>query len=228
MRPNVHSSNEMMTDACQPDCSVPRDHLYFPREAEHYMGMPASSITRRDWTLDEFYRERDNAPPGERWEYVDGEVLVTPSPRWVHQAAVTELLVRVNPYVKTHRLGRIFAAPLDVRLDARLVLQPDVLVVPPGQLRHESDIVRQLVLAVEILSPSSARHDRFRKRPAYQRNRVADYWIIDTESRMIERWTPDDTRPEQLSDVLQWHPAGATEPFILNLDEYFASIAVEE
>lgn len=192
------------------------------------MGMPASSITRQDWTLDEFYRERDKAPPGERWEYVDGEVLVTPSPHWTHQRASLRLALKLEPFVRAHGIGELFTAPLDVRLDPRLVLQPDLLVVPPGELRRKSDIVRRLVLAVEILSPSSARHDRVRKRPAYQRNRVADYWIVDAESRMVERWTPDDTRPEQLSDVLKWHPAGATEPFVLNLDEFFASIAVED
>jgi Uma2 family endonuclease len=84
------------------------------------------------------------------------------------------------------------------------------------------------LLAVEIVSPSSARHDRVRKRPAYQRNRVPEYWIVDDISQMIERWTPDNERPEQLAERLTWHPAGASEPFILDLVEFFKEVAAED
>ena len=192
------------------------------------MGMPAGITARRDWTLDEFYAARDAAPFGERWEYVDGEVLVTPSPHWTHQANVTTLLLRLAPFVERHSLGRIFTAPLDVLLDPKLVLQPDVLVVPPGELRRKSDVIRHLLLAIEIVSPSSARHDRVIKRPRYQRNRVPDYWIFDGESRTVDRWGPDDTRPEQLSDELRWHPPGASQPFVLDLEAFFRETAPEE
>ena len=187
------------------------------------MGMPATTDRRR-WTLEEFYHERDAAPQGERWEFVDGEVLVTPSPHWRHQAVSAELALELHPYVRAQSLGRFFTAPLDVLLDPKLVLQPDLLVVPPGELRVKSDVVKRLLLAVEIVSPGSARHDRVTKRPRYQRNRVPDYWIFDAESETVERWGPDDTRPEQLSEELRWHPAGASEPFVLDLPKFFAAL----
>jgi Uma2 family endonuclease len=196
--------------------------------AEQIMVMPAHRTLRRRWTEDEFYAARDAAPPGERWELVDGEVLVTPSPQWMHQRIVVRLTVVIDAYVRANALGELFTSPLDVRLEPSLVLQPDLLVVPPGAIGRRSDIVRHLLLAVEIVSPSSARHDRVTKRPRYQRNRVPDYWIVDEMSQTIERWTPDDDRPELLPERLVWHPAGAAEPFVLDLVEFFAGLVPED
>lgn len=187
------------------------------------MGMPAIMLQRR-WTLEEFYRERDAAPQGERWEFVDGEVLVTPSPHWSHQGVGLQLAVLFNAYVRQNDIGRVFTSPLDVKLAKNLVLQPDVLVVPKGELRSRKDEVQRLLLAAEVISPSSARYDRVVKRPHYQRERVSEYWVIDTSSRTIERWRPDDERPEIVSDSLRWHPAGAAAPFDLRLDELFEDL----
>jgi Uma2 family endonuclease len=108
------------------------------------------------------------------------------------------------------------------------VTQPDLLVVPNGELRKRSDVIQHLVLAAEVLSPSSARHDRVKKRPAYQRNRVSEYWIIDEQSRTIERWRPEDDRPEIVSVEFVWRPAGASEPFTLSLPEFFLGVLPED
>lgn len=208
--------------------TLARGRLPYLRRVEHLMGMPALRAPGRQWTLEEFYHERDSAPPGERWEYVDGEVLVTPAPNWVHQRAVTRLYDALATYVRQHRLGDLFAASPDVRLDPRLVLQPDLLLVPPGHLRKRSDYVHRLVLAAEVLSPGSARHDRVKKRPVYQRNRTSEYWIVDERSQTIERWRPDDDRPEILSEQLVWHPEGASEPLVFDLAAYFTQVVPEE
>jgi Uma2 family endonuclease len=130
--------------------------------------------------------------------------------------------------VRAHNLGETFVSPLDVKLEPGLVMQPDVLVVPVGEVRRRSDVVGHLLLAVEVLSPSSARFDRVTKRPAYQRNRVPEYWIVDGWSRTVERWHPDDERPEIVSDMIVWHPAGATVPFTLDLPEFFDQVLPED
>jgi Uma2 family endonuclease len=111
-----------------------------------------------------------------------------------------------------------------VRLEPGLVLQPDVLVVPAGELQNRSDVVHRLLVAVETLSPGSARHDRVTKRPHYQRTRVPEYWIIDDRSQTVERWRPDDERPELLGETLVWAPSGASEPFVLDLRAFFAEV----
>ena len=191
------------------------------------MAMPAHAPHRR-WTEEEFYAARDAAPPGERWELVDGEVLVTPTPHWVHQRIVGRLFELITPYVRLHALGETFPSPLDVELEPGIVLQPDILVVPTRELTRRSDVVRRLLLAVEIVSPSSARHDRVRKRAHYQRSRVPEYWIVDETSQTIERWTPDDGRPELLAEQLAWQPSGTTEPFVLDLVRFFKEISTED
>ena len=204
-----------------------RDRLPLFFAAEHIMAMPAQRAPNRRWTEEEFYAARDAAPFGERWELVEGEVLVTPSPHWMHQRIIVRLTVLLDAYVRTHALGEVFTSPLDVKFEPGLVLQPDILVVPTGELRRRSDIVRRLLLAAEIVSPSSARHDRVTKRPHYQRNRVSEYWIIDDMSRTFERWRPDDERPELIAEQLVWHPDGAAEPFVLDLVRFFTDMAME-
>jgi Uma2 family endonuclease len=195
--------------------------------AEQIMAMPAHA-PHRPWTEEEFYAARDAAPPGERWELVDGEVLVTPSPHWLHQRIVGRLYVLLDAYVRPRGFGEVFASPLDVKLQPGLVLQPDLLVVPSGELRRRSDTVKRLLLAAEVVSPSSARYDRVTKRPHYQRNRVSEYWIVDDMSRTIERWTPDDDRPELLAEQLTWHPSGVSEPFGLDIVQFFKDVAAED
>ena len=83
--------------------------------------------------------------------------------------------------------------------------------------------IRELLLAVEVLSPSSARHDRVRKRPLYQRH-VPDYWIVDLDARLVEEWTPNDERPALTTETLSWHPIGATTAFSLDLPVCFESV----
>jgi Uma2 family endonuclease len=204
------------------------DRLLVTSAAEQIMVMPAQRMPSRRWTEQEFYAARDAAPQGERWELVDGEVLVTPSPHWMHQRTALEFAIRLRPYVRAQSLGELFVAPLDVKMRPGLVLQPDLLVVPAGVLRSYEDIVDRLLLAVEIISPSSARFDRVVKRPKYQRERVPEYWAVDERSGTVERWRPDDERPEILSEKLVWHPADASEPFVLDLAEFFAEISVPD
>lgn len=189
--------------------------------AEQIMGMAAQQSAARRWTEAEFYDARESAPPGERWELVDGEVLVTPSPHWRHQGLAVSLIVLLHEYVRTTRIGALFTAPLDVKLEPGLVLQPDLLVVPAGELRDKDYFVSRLLLAVEILSPSSARFDRVVKRPRYQHNRVPEYWVVDHESRTFERWQPDDERPAILAEELVWHPDSASTPFVLDIPKLF-------
>lgn len=122
----------------------------------------------------------------------------------------------------------MFTAPLDVKLQPGLVLQPDILVVPNGVLRVHADVVDRLVLAAETLSPSSARHDRVKKRPTYQRNRVPEYWVVDERSGAVERWRPDDERPDIVAEWLVWHPEGAGVPLEIDLVAFFAELAVPD
>ena len=82
----------------------------------------------------------------------------------------------------------------------------------------------RLLLAVEILSPSSARADRYVKRQLYQSEGVPEYWIVDPASRFIERWRPGDDEPEVLTEVLRWAPVEGREALVVDLVGYFAAV----
>lgn len=78
-------------------------------------------------------------------------------------------------------------------------MQPDVFVVPeeliPARYTTGWGHVRWLLLAVEILSPATERVDRRVKRDFYLAGGVHEYWIVDLDARVIERWVPDRPTP---------------------------------
>ena len=83
-------------------------------------------------------------------------------------------------------------------------MQPDVFVVPPAEVEGEWVDIAHLLLAVEVVSPSSARGDRVVKRPMYQRHAVDTYWVVDPDAALVEVWHPGDERPAIVTDVLTW------------------------
>ena len=201
--------------------------LLFPdTQCGQIMAMPA---TRHRWTAREVRQLIADSPLATpRYELVDGELLVTPSPAWPHQRAVQILMRELSMYLRAEPVGHIGNSPFDVEPEPELIVQPDVFVLPIAESRRLLGEMpaRALMLAVEILSPSSSRHDRVIKRPAYQRH-VPDYWVIDLDARLVERWAPSDVRAELITQTLNWRPAGATTSFELDLPSYFAEIFLE-
>jgi Uma2 family endonuclease len=150
---------------------------------------------------------------------VDGELLVTPSPGRTHQRVVSRLLVELTGYLDVERVGLALISPSDVELEPETMVQPDLYVLPAADAMEEFP-ARALLLAVEVLSSSTARYDRGTKRRLYQRS-VPEYWIVDVDALLVERWRPGDARPEIVTAVLEWSPAGAASPFRLDLDAFF-------
>ena len=184
------------------------------------MGMP--DLARR-WTREEVLALPDD---GNRYELINGELLVTPAPRWIHQLAVLALYRRLYPYVTRHRLGQVMVSPADLDLKRGQWVQPDLFVVAPvgGRMPRDWSECDVPILIAEALSPSTARYVRGIKRREYQDAGVADYWIVDVDGRVIEHWRPLDERPAILDAVLEWRPNPAVEPFVIGLREYFAEV----
>jgi Uma2 family endonuclease len=187
------------------------------------MVMPA---TQRRWTAHEVRQliaESPLATP--RYELVDGELLVTPSPNEPHQRAVFLLALALHEYLERNPIGQVYTSPFDVELEPNTIVQPDVFVLP----MHEVERVcrqmpaRELLIAAEVLSASSSRGDRVTKRPLYGR-RVPEYWIVDLDARIVERWPLHAQRPEVVISTREWHPTGVAEPFRLGLPRSFAAV----
>jgi Uma2 family endonuclease len=192
------------------------------------MGMPAAK--RERWTRAEVEQLiADNPLVTPRYELVDGELFVTPSPVPPHQIIVAELYAALREYVRASTLGRVYFSPSDIELEAESYVQPDLYVVPPEQdrrLRVERKATT-LSLAIEVLSPSSARGDRGRKRLLYQRH-VPEYWIVDIDARLVERWRTTDDRPEIVRQELIWAPAPNLPPLVIDLDAVFAELSDDD
>lgn len=183
------------------------------------MGMPAPIY----WTADMVRALPDD---GNRYELVYGELLVTPAPRPWHQFVVHRLSVALELYVRAEPVGVVMTAPADISWGREDVLvQPDVFVVRTDEARTlEWSRMRGLLLAVEVLSPSSQRADRFAKRKRYQDAGVPFYWLVDADERVVEIWTPADQFPSFERGRLTWHPAGAAVTFTLDLAELFRPV----
>jgi len=199
---------------------LPRDPLPPRAEAEHTMGMPEQA-TR--WTAAMVRALPDD---GNRYEVVDGELLVTPAPARPHQWVVGAIHVELELYARAQGRFVVMLSPSDVELDRYGLVQPDVFVegLVDGRPAGEWNAGAPLLLAVEVLSPSTARTDRTTKRRRYQRAGIPEYWIVDPDARVIERWRPDDERPEILAERIVWHPESAAEALTIDLPPLFARI----
>ncbi len=182
------------------------------------MGMPQPIA---GWTVAEVLQLPDD---GKRYEVVDGELLVSPAPSLPHQETVWRLARSLASYVDAQGIGRVLLSPADLEFDERTLVQPDLFVAPliDGRRPRSWKEIRSLILAVEVLSPSTARADRQIKRRRYQRHGVAEYWIVDLDARLVERWRPADERPEILAERLEWQPTGEIPPLEIDLPPLFA------
>jgi Uma2 family endonuclease len=190
------------------------------------MGMPA---IRRRWTPADVRALMDAQRGWPRYELIDGELIVTPAPAPVHQFAIALLLRTLYDYVGEQGIGIAVTSPADLELRPGTIVQPDVFVMPMSPRPRDGTImtwseVRSLVLAVEVISPSSVRTDRVVKRDFYLTVPVAEYWCVDLDARMIERWFPERETPVVTRGTLEWLPAGARDALTVDLTALFASV----
>ena len=125
---------------------------------------------------------------GRRYELIDGELLVTPSPSSAHQWVVGSLHAILRQHVVANGLGMVFVSPLDVILTERSAPQPDIVYVESARRERVTDrgIEGAPTLVVEVLSPSRPALDLVQKRRLYRENGIPHYWIADPESRSLE------------------------------------------
>ena len=143
-------------------------------------------VTQRSGTL-VTYEDYCNLPDEERYELIDGELTMAAAPSVLHQMVQDNIGLSLNLFIRANNLGRLFYTATDVYLSDTNVVQPDLLFVS----RERAHILTYGVingapdLVVEILSPSTARLDKVRKRELYARFRVPEYWQADAETRSV-------------------------------------------
>ena len=141
---------------------------------------PAVKLTYEDYCA---------APADERYELLDGELIMVPAPNLKHQRVNRELSTRLDRFIKDQALGELLYAPCDVLLSDNDIVQPDLLFVSRERehlLSGGKNVQGAPDLAVEILSPSSAEQDRGKKRALYGKHGVTEYWLVDPVAETIQ------------------------------------------
>jgi len=184
------------------------------------MAMPAANTK---WTVDMLDALPDD---GQRYEIIDGELFVTPAPSDVHQYVVAELLAHLLEYLRGSGVGHPVISPADVRREDRRLnrVQPDIFVVRVvnGKRPTYPFDLTDLLLAVEVESPSNSRYDYQTKRGLYLGAGVPEYWIVNPDARTVSRWRRAGDPGEVLSRELAWHPDGMSKPLFVELPAFFA------
>ncbi len=161
----------------------------------------------------------------ERYELLNGELVMAPAPGEIHQYILGELYFEMRAFIRKRNLGKVYFAPFDVVLSDTDVVQPDLLfvsnerenIITPENIQGAPDLV------VEILSPATAERDRTLKLDLYARHGVHEYWIVDPDARTIMVLR----RGERRFEVAGIYGAGQTarspilEGFSIALDEIF-------
>ena len=143
--------------------------------------------TQRSGTL-VTYEDYCNMPEDERYEIIDGELIMVAAPRRLHQGTSRNIGTPLDIYVKENRLGEMYYAPTDVILSNINVVQPDILFVSKARdhILVDEGVRGAPYLVVEVLSPSTAHLDKVRKRELYARFRVPEYWQADVDDLSVE------------------------------------------
>ena len=182
------------------------------------MAMPD---TARRYTVDEVLAFPDD---GNRYELVDGELLVTPTPSPLHQLVLGRLYLELVSYLKEQPEHTVLFSPAEITWGDDQFVQPDLFSIPAAEVSASWETVKTLLLAAEVLSPSSERGDRTVKRKLYQRQRVQTYWIVDPDAALVEVWHPEDARPGIVTDTLRWRVTPEAEEFVMELGPLFADL----
>jgi Uma2 family endonuclease len=146
--------------------------------------MTPTVIEKKKYTYEDYLK----TPEGERYELIEGELLMTPSPVPKHQGISRELEFHILQFVKANDLGEVFDAPCDVYLDNENVVQPDILFISKEKLNiiGEKNIQGAPDLVIEIISENTAYRDFVQKKRLYAKFGVKEYWIVIPGEELIE------------------------------------------
>lgn len=136
----------------------------------------------------------------ERIEIINGKAVMMAPPSTVHQEISGELFRQIANFLEGKQC-KVYPAPFGVRLfekngdapeDVDTMVEPDITVICDRSKIDKYGCKGAPDLVVEILSPSSLRHDRLVKLGLYQRAGVREYWIVDPKNKAVQVFTLND------------------------------------
>lgn len=164
---------------------------------------------------------------GNRYEILDGELIVSPARSRVHQELLSRLYRLVYQHGDASGLGKVYFAPVDVRLSPHDIVQPDLLFIRADRLDiyRDNPVEGPPDLVVEVISPSSRVRYTVRKARVYAAAGVPEYWLPDLAEhrfslRVLREGRYEETPPDGgrlRSNVLP--------DLVLKLDDLFADLS---
>lgn len=183
------------------------------------MGMPAHM--QPYYAVDEVLAFSDD---GNMYELIYGDLVVSIAPPVWHQKTVMRLTHILRDYCQREAVGHVFCVGADLSWGRRdVITQPDVFVLSlkDSGIDRWAD-VHHVPLIAEVLSPSTARHDRFGKRIVYRDPREATYSIVDADNHLDDVWNPDAQFPRVERGHITWSPPGTSQPLVIVFADLFA------
>ena len=177
------------------------------------MAMPLPEYTTAD--LRRFPRD------GNRYELLEGILIVTPAPGTAHQIVLSRLQHAVSTYLAPRGLA-LALSPGEIEIAPKTLLDPDLLVIPshyrPGTPWPR---ISGWWLAVEVFSQSSKVFDRDFKRDAYLQLGVAEVWLVDLREQCVLVSRQAGPRDERYAGRLVWRPPTMDGAMELNVPDLF-------
>jgi Uma2 family endonuclease len=181
------------------------------------MGVP--TITTDPMTVEEFYALTDTRPDEEKWELIEGEPILNAWPTRVHQRIALNIAAWLHRYASEHQVEWEVLPGLGVRISGRDLPVPDVLIRPgtPPRGDPRSRECDDVIVALEVLSPSTESRDLRWKRNAYTNlPSLTHYVVIAQDAVDVVVFARDDgfaeRRLRSLDDVLELSSLGVSLP----------------
>lgn len=127
-------------------------------------------------------------PEGVHCQVIDNIIYMSPSPTFEHQDVIADIHYAFKDFLRTKKLGKCVAAPIDVFLDGKNAFQPDLVYLSNENLRligADRKIHGAPDIVVEVLSPGNQNDDKHKKKNAYEKNGVGEYFIVEPKSRQV-------------------------------------------
>jgi Uma2 family endonuclease len=146
--------------------------------------MAPAVIEKKKYTYEDYLK----TPEDQRYELIEGELIMSPSPIPKHQRISGKIDFILRKFVTENNIGEVFYAPCDVYLDEENVVQPDILFISKERLGiiGEKNIQGTPDLVIEIISESTAYRDLVQKKKLYARFGIKEYWIVVPGEESIE------------------------------------------
>jgi Uma2 family endonuclease len=127
-------------------------------------------------------------PEDKRYEIIEGELIMVPSPGFSHQSASGNLGFLLRQFIREKRLGIVLNAPMDVVLSQENIVQPDIIFIFKKRMDiiTEKNIQGAPDLVIEILSPNTKKKDSILKRKLYAKFGVREFWLVDPQEEEVE------------------------------------------